>query len=91
MARRHASTEGRRYVCSLTTRADSNSAAFRARQGPLAACGGALARSIGEVGLLHPVVVTSKGHLVAGARRLEACRILGWKKIPVTVLELPND
>src|SRR6516165_1071803 len=46
MARRHASTEGRRYVCSLTTRADSNSAAFRARQGPPAACGGALARSL---------------------------------------------
>jgi hypothetical protein len=50
-----------------------------------------LARSIRDVGLLHPIVVTSKGHLVAGARRLEACRILGWKKIPVTVLELPND
>jgi len=49
-----------------------------------------LARSISDVGLLHPIVVTSKGHLVAGARRLEACRLLGWKKIPVTVLELPN-
>jgi ParB family chromosome partitioning protein len=51
----------------------------------------ALACSIRDVGLLHPIVVTSKGHLVAGARRLEVCRILGWKKIPVTVLELPND
>jgi ParB family chromosome partitioning protein len=49
-----------------------------------------LARSIRDVGLLHPIVVTSKGHLVAGARRLEACRFLGWKKIPVTILELPN-
>jgi ParB family chromosome partitioning protein len=43
-----------------------------------------------DVGLLHPIVVTSRGHLFAGARRLEACRLLGWKKIPVTVLELPN-
>ena len=51
----------------------------------------ALARSIGDVGLLHPVVVTPKGDPIAGARRLEACRILGWKKIPATVLELPND
>jgi N6-adenosine-specific RNA methylase IME4/ParB-like chromosome segregation protein Spo0J len=47
-----------------------------------------LADSIGEVGLLHPVVVTLEGRLIAGQRRLEACRSLGWTEIPVTVVDL---
>src|SRR5436190_4446131 len=47
-----------------------------------------LADSIGEVGLLHPVVVTPEGRLIAGQRRLEACRRLGWGEIPVTVVNL---
>ena len=47
-----------------------------------------LADSIGEVGLLHPVVVTSEGLLIAGQRRLEACRLLGWAEVPVTVVDL---
>jgi len=41
-----------------------------------------LAESIEEVGLLHPVVVTPEGRLVAGQRRLEACRMLGWTEVP---------
>jgi len=32
--------------------------------------------------------VTSDGELIAGARRLEACKLLGWKKVPVTVIDL---
>src|ERR1017187_6028310 len=47
-----------------------------------------LADSIAEVGLLHPVVVTSSGRLIAGQRRLQACRQLGWKDVPVTVVDL---
>ncbi len=47
-----------------------------------------LADSIGEVGLLHPVVVTPEGRLIAGQRRLEACRSLGWIDVPVTVVDL---
>src|SRR5687767_12466287 len=47
-----------------------------------------LASSIAEVGLLHPVVVTPEGRLIAGQRRLEACRLLGWTEIPVTVVDL---
>ena len=47
-----------------------------------------LAESISEVGLLHPVVVTPEGRLIAGQRRLEACRNLGWTEIPVTVVDL---
>jgi len=47
-----------------------------------------LADSIVEVGLLHPVVVTQAGRLIAGQRRLQACRQLGWNEIPVTVVDL---
>src|ERR1700686_1483955 len=48
----------------------------------------ALAESIAEVGLLHPVVVTPEGRLIAGQRRLRACRLLGWTEVPVTVVDL---
>jgi N6-adenosine-specific RNA methylase IME4/ParB-like chromosome segregation protein Spo0J len=47
-----------------------------------------LADSIAEVGLLHPVVVTPEGRLIAGQRRLEACRTLGWDDVPITVVDL---
>src|ERR1035437_3651123 len=47
-----------------------------------------LADSISEVGLLHPVVVTPEGRLIAGQRRLGACRLLGWPEVPVTVVDL---
>lgn len=47
-----------------------------------------LAQSIGEVGLLHPIVITPEGRLIAGQRRLEACRQLGWTEVPVTVVDL---
>ncbi len=48
----------------------------------------ALADSIAEVGLLHPVVVTPEGRLIAGQRRLEACRLLAWNEVPVTIVDL---
>src|SRR6202162_162047 len=47
-----------------------------------------LADSVAGVGLLHPVVVTPEGRLIAGQRRLEACRLLGWDDLPVTVVDL---
>lgn len=43
----------------------------------------ALAKSIQENGLLHPIVVDAGHRLVSGHRRLEACRMLGWEKIPI--------
>lgn len=46
-----------------------------------------LAASIRERGLLHPVVVTSDGRLVAGERRLAAVKSLGWKEVPVRVVK----
>jgi N6-adenosine-specific RNA methylase IME4 len=48
----------------------------------------ALAATIAEVGLLHPVVVRPDGLLVAGERRLRAAKRLGWTDIPVTVVDL---
>ena len=50
----------------------------------------ALAGSIREIGLLHPVVVNSDGMLIAGRRRIEACSFLGWTEIPATVLDLDS-
>jgi len=47
-----------------------------------------LARSIEEIGLLHPVVVRPDGVLIAGERRLQAIKMLGWKKVAVNVLDL---
>jgi N6-adenosine-specific RNA methylase IME4 len=47
-----------------------------------------LARSIREVGLLHPIVITPSGELIAGCRRLQACKILGWNQVPVTRVPL---
>jgi ParB family transcriptional regulator, chromosome partitioning protein len=46
-----------------------------------------LAASIADIGLLHPIVVKPDGTLIAGERRLAACKKLGWDKVPVTVKE----
>lgn len=46
----------------------------------------ALAASIAEHGLLHPIVVDAFGNLVAGGRRLLAVEQLGWTRVPVTTL-----
>jgi hypothetical protein len=45
-----------------------------------------LAASIAAVGLLHPIVVTASLDLVAGGRRLEAIRELGWTHVPINVV-----
>jgi ParB family transcriptional regulator, chromosome partitioning protein len=50
-----------------------------------------LARSIRDIGLLHPIVVSQDGLLLAGGRRLEACKMLGWQDIPVTIVEVNDD
>jgi N6-adenosine-specific RNA methylase IME4 len=49
----------------------------------------ALAASIREIGfLMHPIVVRPDGRLIAGERRLRAVKLLGWTKIPATVIDL---
>jgi ParB/RepB/Spo0J family partition protein len=47
-----------------------------------------LAASIGDLGLLHPIVIRPDGTLIAGERRLYACNSLGWTKVPVTVVPI---
>jgi ParB family chromosome partitioning protein len=47
----------------------------------------ALAESIADLGLLNPITVAPDGKLLAGERRLEACKKLGWDTVPVTVKE----
>jgi hypothetical protein len=46
----------------------------------------ALAASIAADGLAHPLVLTTTHRLVSGARRLEACTILGWTQIPAVTV-----
>ena len=52
-----------------------------------------LAKSIAAVGLINPPVIDKDNVLVAGERRLTACRdILGWTSIPVQFADdLPPD
>lgn len=52
-----------------------------------------LAESIGKYGLFHPVVVDGARNLIAGERRLRACRdVLGWMEIPCRLYdELSED
>lgn len=50
-----------------------------------------LAESIRLVGLLHPVVVNTRGELVAGGRRLAAVRQLGWDEVPVRVINTLDE
>ncbi|MGD9580143.1 MAG: ParB/RepB/Spo0J family partition protein, partial [Vampirovibrionia bacterium] len=50
----------------------------------------ALKNSIKELGLLNPITVYRDSVLVAGYHRLEACKALGWKEIPVINLENDN-
>jgi ParB family chromosome partitioning protein len=49
-----------------------------------------LAESIKRHGLLHPVVITSDRILVAGHRRLEAAKLLGWQAIPATIIDVAD-
>src|SRR5215471_3342822 len=46
-----------------------------------------LADSIRRLGLIHPLVVTRDLELVAGERRLTACRSLGWMTIAVQYVD----
>ena len=48
----------------------------------------ALARTIRELGLLHPVVITPGNVLIAGERRLRAAKLLGWTDVPVNVVDI---
>jgi ParB family chromosome partitioning protein len=50
-----------------------------------------LENSIRKVGLLNPVLVDENDTLVAGFRRLAACRNLGWEEIEVNMVSFDGD
>src|SRR5690348_10139034 len=50
-----------------------------------------LAASIAEVGLLQPILLTTKGQLLAGQRRLEAHRLLKRKTIRCCIVAHLHD
>ena len=50
-----------------------------------------LAESMKKYGLLSPIIVTKSFELIAGHRRLEAARTLGWQTVAVTVVERDDD
>jgi ParB family chromosome partitioning protein len=47
----------------------------------------ALMKSIDSVGLIHPVTINADNELLAGARRYQAVKELGWDEIPVQVVD----
>jgi ParB family chromosome partitioning protein len=52
-----------------------------------------LSNSINQKGLLHPIIVRTKGEkfeIVAGNRRYNACKSLGWRKITCHIIELDD-
>ena len=52
---------------------------------------GALADSLKRFGQISPIVITKKNQLIAGGRRLEAARSLGWRTINAVVAEIPDE
>ena len=50
----------------------------------------ALAGSLERFGQISPIVITKDKVLIAGERRLEAARSLGWKSINAVVAEIPD-
>ncbi len=49
-----------------------------------------LKESINRIGLLHPIVIDLDNRLIAGERRLEAVKQLGWEHVEVKVVEVKN-
>jgi ParB family transcriptional regulator, chromosome partitioning protein len=50
-----------------------------------------LQESIATVGLINPILIDEQDNLVAGYRRLCACKKLGWQQIDVRVVEFGGD
>lgn len=50
-----------------------------------------LERSIQQVGVIQPIGITSDKHLIFGGRRLQACKNIGLKTIPVRVFNIAAD
>jgi ParB family chromosome partitioning protein len=51
----------------------------------------ALAESMKRFGQISPILLTKSNVLVAGGRRLEAARLLGWRTINAVIVEIPKN
>lgn len=47
--------------------------------------------SLKRYGLLNPITINSKKELIAGERRLEAAKALGWTQIQAVVVDPPDE
>ena len=50
-----------------------------------------LADSLKRFGQINPIVITKRNVLVAGERRLEAARSLGWRTINAVVADISDE
>jgi ParB family chromosome partitioning protein len=51
----------------------------------------ALSESLKRYGQISPIVITKKNILIAGGRRIEAARRLGWRTINAVISESPTE
>jgi ParB family chromosome partitioning protein len=51
----------------------------------------ALAESFKKFGQISPIVINKKNVLIAGGRRLEAAKYLGWKTINAVTVEINGE
>jgi hypothetical protein len=92
-ARQQSSSEGRKFATYGFTEADQDDTWVKIsdiktlkslRKDPMADIQ-ELVASIASIGLLHPIMVNKENVLIVGYRRLLACKMLRWEKIPVIV------
>ena len=50
-----------------------------------------LMKSMRQFGLMNPILVDENNNLIAGGRRLEAARRMGWTSIEVKVIPRPDS
>lgn len=49
-----------------------------------------LVESLSEFGLLQPIIVDTENQLIAGFRRLQAAKALGWQSIDAHIIEIKS-
>jgi ParB family chromosome partitioning protein len=50
-----------------------------------------LAESLKRYGQISPIVISRKNVLIAGGRRLEAAKLLGWRTVNAVIADVPGN